>query len=925
MVGVLTALYGMAVGLVFLLICILCLTVGYFCSLFRVSKYEMVIVTVCVCVFAIALYRTESVTRIYREYDRLQYGEDEGVKDSRELKEINEFVEVEETNAVEELDELISVEGEVTDVKKNTYGYTINMKLQDGLVYVYTDGTVGGLIEDTQSNGDSFNNVRSDKDNDKENDKENDKDNDVYDDSGVDNAVFLKLYGKKICVRGTVVPMKIARNYGNYDEYSSLRSKGVLLKISADSIELNGVSEGKDVAAGKDVTEDRDIEERVTLKYIVARLKIYFKGILRDISTEEEYGILAAMVLGENEEVDKDVKELYSLSGISHIMAISGLHISLIGMGIYKLLRKKMRYVSSAIISMSVMLFFLILIGNPISAARAIIMFLVHMIADLYGRKYDVLSALSLAAILLLFDNPYYILNASFHLSFGAMLAVSVCAPIAMDFFFGEVSEGESKVKVKASRGSANAKETDISNGVDALDEAETNNETCKESKISVLMRGIKNLFRTLAKMLIFNITLSIALMPLNSYLFYRHSSYSPLVNMVVVPLVSLVVSMTLLGMLVAVLIPSAGAFLLGTAVYLLRFFTWLSEKVVSLPYASVVTGKLTLKEVCICYVLLGMCLIVMFNQRARIVRNWLSRKVTCVVVFVVMFGFCSIIFRNKYEGFSINFLDVGQGSAIYIKSETGNDYLIDGGSSDEKNIGEYKLESFLEARQVSSLEYVVITHCDTDHISGIVELMERGNMEIGNIVLPDILPEARDENYIKIVELAESQGIKIAYMQEGDRLGDGELVFTCINPGGMSGEMDRSGNIDINESSLVLVAEYKGLVSVFTGDIGKKTEKSLLDTLEQFDLDRKLVIFDVAHHGSKNSNSQEMIDVLKPRVAVISCGKDNSYGHPAEEVLERLYGAGCDVWCTYESGQVEVYESKKGMMVRGYVRKQTE
>ena len=101
MVGVLTALYGMAVGLVFLLIFILCLAVGYFCSLFRVSKYEMVIVIVCVCVFAVAFYRTESVTRIYREYDRLQYGEDEGVKDSPELKEINEFVEVEETNAVE--------------------------------------------------------------------------------------------------------------------------------------------------------------------------------------------------------------------------------------------------------------------------------------------------------------------------------------------------------------------------------------------------------------------------------------------------------------------------------------------------------------------------------------------------------------------------------------------------------------------------------------------------------------------------------------------------------------------------------------------------------------------------------------------------------------------------------------------------------
>ena len=89
---------------------------------------------------------------------------------------------------------------------------------------------------------------------------------------------------------------------------------------------------------------------------------------------------------------------------------------------------------------------------------------------------------------------------------------------------------------------------------------------------------------------------------------------------------------------------------------------------------------------------------------------------------------------------------------------------------------------------------------------------------------------------------------------------------------------------------------------------------------LEKFDLRDKLVIYDVAHHGSGNSNSEEFIELLKPRVSVISCGKDNSYGHPADEVLERLDKVGSDVWVTYECGQIEVYEEEGRICVRGYI-----
>ena len=804
-------------------------------GLFALKKYEKAIVAICVVACCLGMYRCNYVSRLYEKYDRIQY---EVEQYEQKLNKENIYV------------------GEVIDIKENTYGYTITVKINEGLIYVYSDKNLCGMIEDKKENCEiSY------------------------------EEIFLELYGKEICISGEVVPMKVARNYGNYDEYVTLRSKGVLLKISAENIWM----------------EKKSIHDKqLTIKNIVAYGKCFLRDILQDISSDEEYGILAAMVLGESDEVDKEIKELYSLSGISHIMAVSGLHISIIGMGVYKILRKKMRYISSATISMGVMSFFLVLIGNPVSATRAVVMFFVHMIADLYGRKYDVLSALSLAGIFMLLDNPYYLLNMSFQLSFMAMIAVTVCVPCVMGFVFGEGDNDDEK-------GSA-----------------------CLTLK-SVAV-GIKLILKRLGKVIVFNISLCIVLLPINSYLFFRHSTYSPFVNMIVVPLVGIIVITTLSGVIIAIFLPGVGAFLVGTAIYILRFFTWLSERVVSIKYSSLVTGKLLLWQVLLCYGLLIVCLVIMycykegkFNKWRPV--NWIKKGQVYLGVFILMSIFCVIIFQEKYNGFSVNFLDVGQGAAIYIRSESGNDYLIDGGSTDEKNIGEYKLESFLEARQVDSLEYVFVTHCDLDHTSGIIELIERGNILLEMLVLPDIPNEAREEKYLELVKLAEDNDIQIMYMKAGDKLKDGRLSLTCLNPrvelgssNDDSGRDDIKVSSDINENSLVFVAEYKELACIFTGDIGEETERKLISYLEEFNLQDKIVVYDVAHHGSGNSNSQEIINCIKPDASIISCGRDNSYGHPAKEVLDRLEEIGSSIWCTYERGQTEVYEGEEGFMIRGYV-----
>ena len=853
---------------------------------------------------------------LYEKYDELMYGE---MKLSGNVYEIDQRKEKDESlyeikgkhESLYEIkgkhESLYEIKGNIVEIKENTYGYTISLELDEGLVYVYTDSTICGLLDEAIKEKDLIREVDDKKDltggtdNKKDSLGETDNENKMPDEKSIE-SVLACLYGRDVIILGEIIPMERARNFGNYDEYKVLRSKGVLLKLSAESIYLSDSK--KDGVYYLNVNEIQLNEEleKVTTSGKIYKIKNHLRRILFNITPEKEFGILAAMVLGDNTELDKDVKELYSLSGISHIMSISGLHISLIGMGLYKLLRKKMRYVSSATISLGIMALFLIFIGNPISATRAVIMFFVHIFADLFGRKYDVLSALSLAAILILMDNPYYILNASFQLSFIAIIAVCVSAPIITSLLFKGKDEKESKKKLRDKR-------------------EDKGQENVSEKSLSYLILAyIRNIALAIARILTFNIAMTITLMPLNAYLFFRHSTYSPLINMIVVPLVGLVLAMTLMGILFAIFLPIVGTFFVGTAVCLLRFFTWLSEKIMSLPYANVVTGKFSLAEVIFCYIILMLGLVIAW----RVVENRKS--------FLVMFAFIFlfIVFREKFNMFTLCFLDVGQGACIYIKSASGNDYLIDGGSSDERNVGEYKIEPFLEARQVEKLEYVFVTHCDTDHISGILELIERNNISIDNLVMPDISDKDKDDKYIKLIDLAKRREIEVIFMKAGDKLKDDQMILSCINPSGSA--------TNINDSSLVFVLEYAELAAVFTGDIGKEVEKEILDDLElilhngdeknddendEINDDEngdKLVVYDVAHHGSFNSNSEEFVNLINPRISVISCGKDNSYGHPAEEVLKCLEDVGSEILCTFNCGQIEIYEEKGKIMLREFV-----
>ena len=253
-----------------------------------------------------------------------------------------------------------------------------------------------------------------------------------------------------------------------------------------------------------------------------------------------------------------------------------------------------------------------------------------------------------------------------------------------------------------------------------------------------------------------------------------------------------------------------------------------------------------------------------------------------------------------------ITFLDVGQGDCIFLKNGNGMKVLMDGGSSDEKKVGIYRIIPFLKSKGIGELDYVIVTHADSDHMNGIVELLEKrkeSGIKINHLVLPKT--GLIEDNYEKLVNLAEESKIPILYIKAGDRFQEGELRMTCLHP-----------TIDFipentNSYSVVLQVEYGTFKALFTGDLEENGEEVLLESGNLEDI----FLLKVAHHGSKYSTKEEFLNIVKPEISIISSGEGNSYGHPHKELLERLESVGSKIMNTAESEQITV--SIKGRKIR--------
>lgn len=247
-------------------------------------------------------------------------------------------------------------------------------------------------------------------------------------------------------------------------------------------------------------------------------------------------------------------------------------------------------------------------------------------------------------------------------------------------------------------------------------------------------------------------------------------------------------------------------------------------------------------------------------------------------------------------------FVDVGQGDASLVVTPEGA-VLIDAGLSGSEEMLYHTIR-----KTGNTLSYLVITHPHDDHIGGAVYILER--MDVEHIVLPKDTSDIAE--YTKFLLAAEAEGAEILYADESLTFTVGEAVFTCLAPFTDTG--------DLNENSAIIRMDYGRFSALFTGDAGETSEDLQIGRYGSrrggmLDVD----ILKVGHHGSDGSSTDEYLAAVTPYYAVISCGEDNAYGHPAPAALERLSAAGALILRTDEEGTVVLTVDAESITVKKY------
>lgn len=564
------------------------------------------------------------------------------------------------------------------------------------------------------------------------------------------------------------------------------------------------------------------------------------------IADEKTAGVIMSMLLGDKTYLDEDIKEMYQMTGISHILAISGLHISIVGMAFYRLLRKKrVGFGMSMILGCIVILSYAVMTGNAISTKRAVGMFIITMLAAVAGRVPDLLNSLGIMVIYILWQNPFAIAYPGFILSAGAILAIGIVCPFMAP----------------------------------RMEEMDTD-EACSSKRMAILT----GLWSSAA--------IQLAMLPIVAYNYYEIPAYAVFLNMLVIPLLPVIFISAFLGSVVSGLCIWAGKALIFPAGLLLKCYELLCGLTLRFPGAQIITGQPSDARIIIFYLIFAVALIVFHKYSQNMIKLNIAR-ITAVTMLVAVLLFCPV------KPAELDVLDVGQGDGIYYGFDRGPDIFIDGGSTDKDNVGENIILPFLKSKGIRHISYWFVSHADEDHISGLIEVIDSG-YPIDNIVVA--AAATGDEALDGLIASAKSGGINVCYMSAMDEIRLSETaVLTCLYPSKMDTSDDR------NDLSLVLKITDGEFSGIFAGDISSQVERELVDRYGKY-LD--VMVYKADHHGSKYSNCKEWLETMNPQISIVSCASENSYGHPSEEAVCNIENTGSCIFYTMTGGQIKYKES---------------
>lgn len=709
------------------------------------------------------------------------------------------------------------------------------------------------------------------------------------------NDEALPKAGCYVRVFGEVSPFLQATNPGEFDAAAYYRRKDCLFALRKTEITAQTKTYGQ-------------------LEEFLSQLRYESDALFWKLLGEKNGATASAMVLGQKKGMDSEVKALYQGAGISHLLAISGLHLSLIGAGLFGLLKKvRLPAALSAGISALILIAYAQLTGMGVSTRRALVMFLLFLAAGLLKRTPDLPTSLAVAALFLLVPKPQRILDAGFQLSFSAVLGIAVMIPVLQDGW----EDAAPSLRV-ANR---------VTDGVAGW---------------NLVRAAIARACRFLRKNILAGLGITMTMLPFLLIHFYEWSPWSVLLNLAVIPLMGILLPCLIGLQLVARLVTLASCLelpqrlLCATIEAIFSCYEQLCRFAAALPGSILHTGYPTWQALTVYTI--GLIALAVSGKKLR-PRLRLAAAVGLMGIFLI---------RLPGE-LNVTMLDVGQGECIGIETREHHVYLVDAGSTSKKKTGQYQIIPRLKYIGTRRVEGIFITHWDEDHISAVGELLDwskSSRVKIRRIFLPDAA--LKDEALETLLQQIEEADVPVEYLSAGECMTDGILQISCLHPYAKKVPEDR------NDSSLVLRLSQGEFQMLLTGDLEQSGEDWLVEQARQgaeppqpiaqeqarqgteqpqptaqgqtlpyappthsaAQNPLRCTILDAGHHGASNATGEALLDLAQPGLVLISCGKNNRYGHPAPEMLKRLEERGICWYSTAKVGAIQVHVGKKKVKI---------
>ena len=677
----------------------------------------------------------------------------------------------------------------------------------------------------------------------------------------------LPLPGQICSVKGHFLELSPATNEGEFSLPSYYKGEGISGVFQAKTIEL---IRGESSPFAK---------ELFTLKQSLGnRIDALFP--------EETAGFLKSLFLGERSGITLSEKSLYQSAGISHILAISGLHLSLLGGFFYRLLRKiKLSSLLSSLITSFFLFSYFLFNGSSHSAFRALFMLFLRFAAIQLGKGKDLLSQLSFALLFLLWLNPLSLYSIGMQCSFFTLFV----------FFLLEERPGKAVRKKK---------EKALSKICKKLALGFSKHPSLLLKFPAYLSKLIPCLLSTLPHRLQGSFLFYLALLPLFSLTQFSFPLYAPLLNLLLLPLLPFFFLLGAISILLSYL-PEQDFLLLRLFSFSSRFllnllfqiFHLFMEKSLALPFSQILLGKMQALSVIFYFLFLYL---LFFFPKAKSLSLLLS------------LGFLlslPLYLPKPPKELEIAALDVGQGDGFVLRKGA-LVFTIDNGSTSKNLFPEQIFFPYCKAKRIQHIDYALLTHCDRDHISGIQALLEKNpSISLSHLILP--ASALQDHRYDLLKRLAYNHGADVSYWQKGD-----ELVFSeqgiCLsakktawaeNPSTSKkrGPDTKGHQLHIrcfypndstyieeaNAHSIGCLLEYGHFRMLFTGDMPKESEEALLENCRETEASPIVDVLKLAHHGSKTSSCPSFLSETRAKFALFSYGKKNRYGHPHKSTVE--------------------------------------